>query len=232
MNHRFITIFPVFFLVLTAIFSRTAFAEPGFLGMQVQGITPEIGVILGVEGTKGVLVRDVALGGPAAGAGFRRGDLIIEFAGKAVENFAGFISAVKALTTGRAVGAAVIRKGVKRTLTLKTGDWPEALRIGRGSFAAIPEIGLTLAALTEKVRRRFEMRWGVMGVVITLIDPLKAKDLGLRRGDLIVQVNQEDVWRPKQFVKLYQKAKKAGQKRLLLLVEGPSGYRFSLLKVK
>lgn len=211
-------------------FPRAAVAEPGFIGMQVQGVSPEVGAILGVDGPKGVLVRDIALGGPADRAGFRRGDLIVKFAGKGVDGFEGFLRAVKTLAAGRAVEVTVVRKGLKRPLTLKTGTWPEALRIARGSFAAIPEVGLTMAALTEKVRSRFDLRWGSTGVVITLVDP--AKGLDLKRGDLILQVNQEDVWKPKRFVALYQKAKKAGQRRLLLLVEGPGGYRFSLLKVK
>jgi serine protease Do len=61
--------------------------EPGFVGMQVQGMSDEIAAVLGLPQAHGVLVRDVALGGPSDRAGFRRGDLIVEFDGRPIDSF-------------------------------------------------------------------------------------------------------------------------------------------------
>jgi type II secretory pathway component PulC len=66
---------------------------------------------------------------------------------------------------------------------------------------------------------------------VTLVDPDRT-DIGLRRGDLILQVNQKEVWRPDQVVAAYKAAKKAGRKELLLLVERVNGFRFMPLPVK
>jgi len=60
------------------------------------------------------------------------------------------------------------------------------------------------------LRKGLGLRWSSIGVVVTLVDPDRT-DIGLRRGDLIVQVNQHDVWLPEQVVEQYKAAKKAGR---------------------
>ncbi len=76
------------------------------------------------------------------------------------------------------------------------------------------------------------LRWGSTGVVITLIDPEKSTDMDLQRGELILQVNQDTVWMPAQVLAKYREAKEKGLTKILLLVEGTSGYRFSLLPIR
>ena len=68
-------------------------------------------------------------------------------------------------------------------------------------------------------------------MVVTLVDPDRT-DIGLRRGDLIVQVNQHDVWLPEQVVEQYKAAKKAGRKEVLLLIERINGFYYMQLPVK
>ena len=207
-------------------------ADAAFVGMQVQGITPAVALALGLEGGGGVLVRDVALGGPSAEAGFRRGDLIVRFAGHDVDTFEALVAVVAGLKSGHGVKATVLRRGAKVELTMKTGAWAPSWRISNGAFATLPAVGLTLASLTEKIRDVFSLRWGSTGVVITLVDLEKSIDMDLRRGELILQVNQEAVWLPDQVLAKYGEAKKKGLHKILLLVEGPGGYRFSLLPVR
>lgn len=206
--------------------------EAAFVGMQIQGSTPEISTALGLKEPGGVLVRDVALGGPSADAGFHRGDLIVKFAGKDIDTFETLVGIVKGLNPGDKVPVKVLRQGKSVDLILETGAWPESWRVTKNAFATIPEVGLTLASLTQKVRESFNVRWGSTGIVITLINPEKAQNMDLQRGELILQVNQEDVWLPDQLIAKFQAAKKDGQTTLLLLVEGVGGFRFSLLPVR
>ena len=117
-------------------------------------------------------------------------------------------------------------------MTLRTEPWSPAWKIVNGKFAAFPEIGITVAALTQKIRERFSLRWGSNGIIITLIDPEKSKGLDLVRGQLIHQINQKPVWDPNQLTEMYREAKKLGRKSLLLLVEDNKGFHFSILKVK
>ncbi len=225
-------------LAIAAIFSSppAAAGEAGFTGMQVQGITPEIAAALGLKSQKGVLVRDVALGGPADRAGFRRFDLILKFAGQDIDTFERLIAAVRTVEAGQKVAVTVLRRGAPVELTLEAGKRPRSRSIKKGSFATIPAAGLTLAALTEKVRKSFGLRWSSVGVVVTLVDKTKAAGSDLKRGEIIVKVDQDDVWDPRQVAAKYGEAKAKGRKSLLLLVEGyqgaRNGFHFSLLPVK
>ena len=207
-------------------------AEAGFTGMQVQGITPVLAAALGLEKAEGVLVRDVAQGGPADKAGVMRGDLIVAFAGETIDTFKRLVSVVGGIKVGQKVPLTVLRRGSKVSLTLKAGKRAEKWRVTKGAFAILPAVGLTLSSITAKVRKSFGLRWGSNGVVITLVDKTKAENLDLKRGEVILQVNQDEVWKPGQVVAKYRQAKKKGARHLLLFVDGIGGYRFSLLPVR
>ena len=234
MVHRIFLFAAVAVLVATGLgASGAALAkEPGFVGLQVQGMSPAISQALGLKNADGVLIRDIALGGPADKAGLQRGDLILSFADKEIKTFEGLLTAVRAIGAGERVPITVYRQGKNVGLTLVAGSWPAARRITKGAFATMPQVGLTLAALTPKVSDRFKLRWGSTGVVVTLTDEEKAKETKFQRGDLILQVNQQDVWLPEQIVDAYKAAKINGKKNLLMLVERSSGFRFTLLPVR
>ena len=215
--------------IVFAVPDRAARAEAGFVGMHIQGMSPAIAEALGMKAQRGVLVRDVALDGPAAAAGFQRGDLIVEFGGTKVDTFERMVQAVRKRKAGDVVDVVVIRGEDQIKLKLGLGKWPDSWRVKTGAFAALPELGLTLAALTAKVRERFNVRWGSVGVVVTLVDEQVRDSLALKRGDVIVQVNQETVWKPARVIELYQAAKREGRKNVLLLVERPNGFQFMML---
>lgn len=221
----------IFLLVLSAGLARAA-DDAAFVGMQIQGVSAPVAQALGLPEAKGVLVRDVALGGPADVAGFRRGDLIVRFTGKEVATFEGLLVLVKELRAGAEVPVVVQRNGTRQTLTLLTTPWPEAWKGGQNAFATLPYLGVTLAALNPKTRETFDLRWGTTGVVVSLVDADKEGAKVLRRGDLIVQVNQEPVWLPEQVMALLDKARATGRTNLLLLVENQDGFRFTLLPVR
>ena len=192
-------------------------AEIGFTGMQVQGITPALAA---------------ALGGPADKAGVMRGDLIVVFVGETIDTFKRLVSVVGGIKVGQKVPLTVLRRGSKVSLTLKAGKRSEKWRVTKAAFAILPAVGLTLSSITGKVRKSFALRWGSNGVVITLVDETKAQNMDLKRGEVILQVNQDEVWKPDQVVAKYRQAKKKGVKHLLLFVDGIGGYRFSLLPVR
>jgi serine protease Do len=217
----------------------TAAAERAFLGMQIQGMQAEVAEALGRKDTHGVLVRDVGLGTPANKAGLKRGDLIVEFAGKTLDSFDRLIAIAGSLEAGQSADLVVIRQGRKTKLLLKTEKWPSAWNVPKDDFKIVPNLGITLSAISPKVRERFGLRWGSTGIVVTLVDEEKVKSLvrlvDLRRGEVILQVNQKPVWLPDQVMAAYAKAQTEGRKSILLLVEGSeggrNGFRFSLLPV-
>ncbi|MCW9033865.1 MAG: PDZ domain-containing protein [Rhodospirillales bacterium] len=218
----------LFLLTLTAapVFSVEAAGKGNFVGMQIQGMSKTLADALGLEAVIGVLVRDVALGGPADRAGFERGDLIVEFNNTKIEKFEQLTGAVKELTEGSKVNVKVLRGQKDVSLTLAPGSWPAAWKINKVAFSGIGGTGVTVSTLTNKVRKRFQLRWGATGVVVTLIDKERAPAMDLKRGDIITQVNQEPVWLPKRVEEIISEARKAKKEAVLLLVERMDGFRF------
>jgi len=209
-----------------------AAAEAAFVGMKVQGISDKAAIALGEDIPRGVLVLDVALGGPADKGGIRRGDMIVKFADVGTDTFEKLVAAVQELTQGDEIPVTVIRAGETVKLTMRAGKWHPSWRVSKAAFASIPNIGVTFSSLTPKIRESFNLRWGTTGLVITLIDPEKSNSHGLQRGDIVLQVNQRPVWEPRQFVEQYNEAKQKGRKFLLLLVENAGGFRFAYVRVE
>ncbi|MHA1597108.1 MAG: PDZ domain-containing protein [Alphaproteobacteria bacterium] len=208
-------------------------AEPAFVGMAVQGMTDSAAAALGDNQPRGVMVQDVALGGPADKGGIRRGDIIVKFADVGTDTFEKLVAKVQKLTEGDEVPVTVIRAGEAVKLTLRAGKWHPSWQVKKAAFASIPNAGITFSSLTPKIRKNFGLRWGTLGLVVTLVDPDKKKDThGLRRGDVVLQVNQRLVWEPRQLIEAYDEAKKNGRKFLLLLVEGTNGFRYAYVKVE
>lgn len=223
---------PLVLIVMLGAASSAIAAEAAFVGMKVQGISEKAAMALGEDVPRGVLVLDVALGGPADKGGIRRGDMIVKFADVGTDTFEKLVSVVQKLSVGDEFTVTLIRAGETIKLTMRAGKWHPSWLVTKAAFASIPNVGLTFSSLTPKIRKNFDLRWGTKGLVITLTEPEKEQRHGLVRGDVILQINQRQVWEPQQFVEQYNEAKEKGRKFLLLLVEGISGFRFSYVKVE
>ncbi|MDD9877659.1 MAG: hypothetical protein OXR84_09500, partial [Magnetovibrio sp.] len=116
--------------------------------------------------------------------------------------------------------------------SMKLGTKPASWKVVKGAVINFPASGITLAAITQKIRKRFNIRWGTVGVLVTLIDPNFASRMLLERGDVIVQINQKDVWLPGQVKAAYDAAKEKQQQQLLMLIERADGFRYMMLPVK
>ena len=209
-----------------------SWAETGFSGMFLQGLDKRTAAALEMAEPKGVLVRDVAVGGPANMGGVLRGDLIINYAGKEIGTFKELVLVAGKTKPGQKISMVVVRAGKEVQLKLILGGKPVSWRITKGAVLSIPAAGLTLAAMTAEIRKRFNMRWGSTGILVTLIDEHHVDRQILERGDLITQVNQKDVWKPKQLLREYNEAKEHGRERILLLVERAGRFHYLLLPVR
>jgi len=207
-------------------------AESGFSGMYLQGINPRIAKAIGLKEPKGVLIRDIALGEPADMAGLERGDLIVEFAEQEIDTFKKLVAVAAKTKPGQVVEVRVLRRGRDKKFKMKLSKRSGAWKVQKGEVVAIPEIGLTLASLTPKIRERFNLRWGALGVLVTLIDPSIAQKTTIERGDVVVQIDQRGIWTPKQFESRYRRAQKEGRESLLILIERMGEFEFMLLPVK
>jgi serine protease Do len=212
--------------------SNSLRAETGFSGMYLQGINERIAQTLGLKETIGVLIRDLAVGEPASLAGLERGDLIVSYDGQDIATFKQLVKVARATKPGQKIEVGVLRRGRSKTFVMKLGKRSGAWKVARGEVATIPEVGLTLASMTPKIRQRFDVRWGALGVLVTLIDPALEKKMPVSRGDIIVQVDQRAVWSPKQIETRYKQAQKDGRESVLILIERLGEFKFLLLPVK
>lgn len=207
---------------------RAHSAERGFLGMQVQGNSPKIAAALGIDIANGVLVRDISVDGPASNAGIARGDIIMTMHGTAIDTFERLVQVAGSLKPGDKIDVEIYRLGKKIILKMDVSEWPDGWEITQSAFAAQPDLGVTFAALTPKLRSHMGIRWGSTGIVVSVFNDMFAGVTSLRRGDVVTQINQKPVWEPQQFLQAYAKAKEAGRPALLLLVERSDGYKYIL----
>jgi serine protease Do len=212
--------------------------ERGWLGVQIQEVTPEIAKSLGLSKPGGALVADVTSGSPAAKAGFRQGDVITAFNGHAIDKVRDLPLIVAQTPIGKPAKVEVWRGGDTVTLESAVGQMPENIEVAKngdnngdqgGDQQAqnTSTFGLKLAPLNEQLRKRAGVSKSVKGVVVTgVADDSPLAELGLRPGDVIQSVNQQPVTTPQQVAAKLKEAQSGRDKNVLLLVNrhGTSQY--------
>jgi serine protease Do len=187
----------------------------GWLGVTIQRITPEIAESLGLEKSRGALVANVAEGSPAEQAGIKVGDVIVEYNGKPVEDSNQLPILVARSEIGKNVQAAVVRDKKRIPITIKVGELKE-----QEVVASAPQegkLGLAVQNVTPQLAESLGLKHSD-GVVVTAVQPQSpAGDAGLRRGDVIVEVNRKRIANADEFQKLVSQAKP--NENLLFLIE-------------
>jgi len=187
----------------------------------------------------GALVANVIPDGPADASGIKAGDVVLTFNNRVVTEMRRLPKIVADTEVGREVDVTVWRDGKKvdlmvivaqlddEVIAAATGDESEP-----DKEVTIDDVGLTVMALTDLVRERFELDENAKGLIVTGVnDGGVAAEKGIRPGDLIVEVSQEEVSDPGDIAKRIEDARKAGRKSVLFLVEGQAGLRFVALRI-
>jgi serine protease Do len=201
--------------------------HPGWLGLSVQQVSPDIADGIGLPRPFGSIVTSVADGGPAAIAGLQPGDVILRFAGKEDTNIRALMRACAMAPLGKSLPVTIWRHGaeqvVKMTLREPPGDIEREkvqMAIAAAPTPVQPTLGLQLALVTDATRAEFKLTPGRQGVVVTGVsNGSEAADRGLQPGVIILRVNDDLVTSPDEVQERLEQAR--GQKRpyVLLLVE-------------
>lgn len=190
----------------------------GWLGVMIQTVTPEIAKGFDLEEATGTLVGDVLKGGPAEAAGIQRGDVIISFDGQAIDGPNSLKNVVAGTEVGKQVDVVVIRNGKEKTIKVDLGEQPgDGQAVAEATTETAVEFGLSVQALTDEVANKLGYS-GEKGVIISNIEPNSAAfEAGLRRGDLIKEINKE----PIESIDDYNNAMKAlgDEKSFLALIQ-------------
>ncbi len=212
----------------------------GWLGVHIQAVTDEIAETLGLAKSSGALVASVIEGGPAEKGKIEAGDVILKFDGKTVSAMRKLPRIVAETEVGKTVDVLVWRNNEEITLGVAVGELEEpevevAAKTSKGGSAktrTVKALGLTLSRVTEALKGRYKLDKTVKGVVVTEVrEDGPAAEKGIRAGDVIVEVSQEEVVSPAKVAEKVKEAKKAGRKSVLLLLEGQGGLRFVALRI-
>ena len=194
----------------------------GYLGVNIQSVTPELAKALGVDESAGALVADVTPGSPAEKGGIRRGDIIVAYEGKDVKDHHNLPAMVAATPVGEKAAVTVLRDGQERKLTVKVGKLPaETVRRENPDVPAKGRWGLQLHDLTPEIGQQLRLDTD-QGVVVVGVEPgSPAYEAGIRRGDVIVEVNRQPVNSVDEIKESIRTSK--DKNNLLLLVQRSGG---------
>jgi serine protease Do len=165
----------------------------GWLGVVIQGITPELKEKLDLKDEKGALVADVTSGGPAERAGIKRGDVIVSFDGKEIQDTTDLPYIVATTPVGDEVEVEVIRDGKKRTVDVTIGEMPDQPGTRETKPGPAPTLGMALEDITPDIAKRFRLSEDRGVVVVAVNAGSPASEAGIRPGDILLEVDQEPV---------------------------------------
>jgi serine protease Do len=198
----------------------------GWLGVSIQEVTDDIAKSFKLKDAKGALVAEVMEDTPAQRGGLERGDIIISFDGKEVETPNELQRIVASTSPDKGVKVKVIREGKVKTLTVKVGTMPG--EIPETEQAVTSDLGLTVQTLTPDLAEQFNWSRDEKGVLITGVDPGGAgAEVGLRRGDLIKEIDRQNVETTEDYSRILEKAKK-GESVLFLIKRGTRTFYITL----
>jgi len=192
----------------------------GFIGAQVQDVTPDIAEGLGVA-KGGALVAEVTPGGPAETAGLRPGDLVLKVDGQPIKDGSELTRQVSRFHAGDAIRLDVLRDGQARTISVRSGLRPSEDALaqnsqgGRGFDDGAGPGGSGAGVLGLKVAPDAQGRGVRIAGVASGSD---AAQKGLRPGDVIERVGQTPTRSPAELAQAVERARKDGRKQVILLV--------------
>ncbi|MCC6716593.1 MAG: DegQ family serine endoprotease [Acetobacteraceae bacterium] len=210
-------------------------ARRGWLGVRIQQVTPDIAESVGLKEPVGAMIAGVTDGGPAESAKIRNGDIVMKFNDHEVRDMRSLPRIVADTEIGKQVPVVVWRDGKEVTLNAKVGELPDDQRVASAApdkpaavqSLQLPDLGLQLSPITAEARERFQLGNDQKGVLITgVLQGTTAGDKGLKPGDVIVEVQQEEVLTPADVQERVEKVRKANRRSVLMLVQTGDGLQW------
>jgi serine protease Do len=203
----------------------------GWIGVQIQPVTPEIADSLGLKRAEGALVAEPQANGPAAKAGIESGDVITQVNGENVKDARELARTIGGIAPGASVKLTVLQKGQEKTINLTLGTLPNAVEAkadtdnndkgGASRGTDVPKLGLTVAPANSVAGA------GKEGVVITEVDPKSAAaERGFKEGDVILEVAGKTVTSANDVRDAITSAKNDSKNVVLMRVKSGGQSRF------
>ena len=203
--------------------------QRGRIGVYIQDLDKDLAESFGLDQRSGILIAQVMDDSPAQKAGLKQGDIVLELNGDKVSKVANFRNRVSLTAPGTKIKLLVLRDGDKKTLQVEVGALDDVTNTASAEATdQLPKLGMTLQKLTPELAEQLGYE-NAQGVVVTNVDTDSlAARAGIRRGDLIEEVNRSPVSSPDQVKKLITESSK---KTVLLLVRQGEASRYLALKL-
>ncbi len=200
----------------------------GWLGVSIQNISPEMAKALDLETNKGAIVTSVEDESPAAKAGMKTEDVIVKIDGQPIDNVTELATRVAGTSPGSTISLEAVRQGKTKDFRVTLGE----LTAKTEQLARGPEthsnLGLVVANITPELAQRYGISKSEHGVIVSNVDPDGiAAQIGLREGDLIVEVNRHEVQSVRDFDSEIGKVK-SGDEAMFYLRRGDEKFFVAL----
>jgi serine protease Do len=191
----------------------------GYLGVLIQKVTPELAESLGMEKSQGALVANVSKDGPADKSGVKVGDVIVEFDGKEIKDSGDLPIIVARTPIDKKVRMKVLRDKKELTMNVAVGELKDEEVVA--SAPEKGEMGLTVQRLTPQIAESLGLE-KAEGIVVSAVEPGSAADeAGIRRGDVIVEIDRKPIRNLEEYKKSIGTIRK-GKGVLFLVRRGES----------
>jgi len=198
--------------------------ERGWLGVQIQNVTPDLAEALGLDKAAGAMVAAITPDSPAEAAGIKTGDVILSFAGKEIDDTRELARVVAQYPAENKADVTLWRNGKQQTVGVVTGHMPSQEKMAEAS-GPTPDgsyhssaLAAQLAALTPELRARYGVDDNLKGVLVLDIKEGSVFEDSLRSGDIIRKVEGADVTSPQQLERIVDNAKAQSKKAVVMLV--------------
>jgi serine protease Do len=165
----------------------------GWLGIGIQPLTADLAKSFRLSGSDGALVTSVSEGSPAAKAGLKQGDVIVEYDGRPVARAGDLPRAVAETPVGRAVPLKIVRDGKPLTLTATVGRLEDAREAKAEPAPGEPALGVSARTLTPAVAQQLGLREQRGVLIVDVREGSRAETAGLKAGDVIAEVDHRTV---------------------------------------
>ncbi len=200
----------------------TGSVKRGWLGIGIQDLTPELAKSFGIPDVRGVLINNVFEGSPAEKAGFLRGDVVISFNGEKVETVRKLQRLVATYEVGKKAEVEVLREGKKVTLNPVIGEMPKEESLFAFREPEPDPLGLVVGDIPEVLRESMGIDGGVRVESVSPDSPAYAA--GLRKGDIIVDLNMRSIKSLQDYEKAIEGLKEGDVVSVLVVRKGKHVY--------
>lgn len=195
----------------------------GWLGVAIQKITPELARSFGIKEGRGALVGDVFAGSPAEKSNIKRGDVIIEFDGKRIDEMSDLPRLVANTPVGKTVTIKIIRDGQEHTLTAKIAEMKEE-KPPVAKTDVERKIGLSVQEITPEIAEELGLE-DETGVIVAGVAPgSPAEDADFNQGDIIKEINRKGIKNLRDYRMAMDKTAKEDTILFLVQREGQTLY--------